>query len=308
MQKFYSHGKLLLTAEYAVLDGAKALAVPTKFGQFLEIKKTDKDQLSWESIDETGKTWYKNDFRYNTSEFHPVSPQQQAIQTTARLTEILNAAAKLKPGFFSSKNGFKLSTTLEFNRKWGLGSSSTLIYNLASWLKINPYALLAKTFGGSGYDIAAAGQDSAFTYQLTKHNPISLQAGFNPSFKDRLFFVYLNKKQNSREAISHYRNQPGKDLETLIEKISGITESIISCDSFEEFCLLLDIHETLISKTIKIPSIKKQFFPDFSGSVKSLGGWGGDFILATGGERARDYFKTKGFNTIFSYKEMILNN
>ena len=32
MQTFYSHGKLLLTAEYVVLDGAKALAVPTIFG------------------------------------------------------------------------------------------------------------------------------------------------------------------------------------------------------------------------------------------------------------------------------------
>jgi len=34
---FYSHGKLLLTAEYVILDGAKALALPTKFGQEMEI-------------------------------------------------------------------------------------------------------------------------------------------------------------------------------------------------------------------------------------------------------------------------------
>ena len=31
--EFYSHGKLLLTAEYAVLEGVKALAIPTKRGQ-----------------------------------------------------------------------------------------------------------------------------------------------------------------------------------------------------------------------------------------------------------------------------------
>ena len=30
MEKFYSHGKLLITGEYAVLDGAKAIALPTK--------------------------------------------------------------------------------------------------------------------------------------------------------------------------------------------------------------------------------------------------------------------------------------
>ncbi len=232
--------------------------------------------------------------------------RQKKQTSKLRLNEILNAAVKLKPGFFNSAKGYKLKTRLEFNRKWGLGSSSTLIYNLANWLDINPYTLLSETFGGSGYDIAAAGQDSAFTYQITQNKPVILQANFNPEFKDRLFFVYLNKKQNSREAISHYRNQAGKDLDNLVEKISGLTESIISCNDFNEFCLLLDIHETLISKTIKISPIKKQFFKDYSGSIKSLGGWGGDFILATGGEDARDYFRKKGYKTILSYNEMIL--
>ena len=32
---FYSNGKLLITGEYVVLDGAKALALPTKYGQNL---------------------------------------------------------------------------------------------------------------------------------------------------------------------------------------------------------------------------------------------------------------------------------
>ena len=41
MQKFYSHGKLLITSEYAVLDGAKALAVPTKLGQSLKVKSIE---------------------------------------------------------------------------------------------------------------------------------------------------------------------------------------------------------------------------------------------------------------------------
>ena len=34
---FYSPGKLLLTGEYVVLDGAKSLAIPTIFGQSLNI-------------------------------------------------------------------------------------------------------------------------------------------------------------------------------------------------------------------------------------------------------------------------------
>ena len=39
---YYSNGKLLLTGEYVVLDGAEALAVPTRFGQNLTVKQVKK--------------------------------------------------------------------------------------------------------------------------------------------------------------------------------------------------------------------------------------------------------------------------
>ena len=41
-QTFYSNGKLLLTGEYLVLNGAVALAIPTKFGQTLTIPASEK--------------------------------------------------------------------------------------------------------------------------------------------------------------------------------------------------------------------------------------------------------------------------
>ena len=40
-QTFYSNGKLLLTGEYLVIDGAKALAIPTQKGQSLSVKETE---------------------------------------------------------------------------------------------------------------------------------------------------------------------------------------------------------------------------------------------------------------------------
>ena len=43
--KFYAKGKLLLTAEYAVLGGAKALGLPTKLGQSLDVTKTTKAKI-----------------------------------------------------------------------------------------------------------------------------------------------------------------------------------------------------------------------------------------------------------------------
>jgi mevalonate kinase len=67
--------------------------------------------------------------------------------------------------------------------------------------------LLAKTFGGSGYDIACATAKSAITYQLTTHcSRLTNAIDFNPTFKGYLYFVHLGKKQNSREGIQHYRN------------------------------------------------------------------------------------------------------
>jgi mevalonate kinase len=48
---FYSNGKLLITGEYLVLDGAKALALPTKFGQNLTVEEGANQEISWTSHD-----------------------------------------------------------------------------------------------------------------------------------------------------------------------------------------------------------------------------------------------------------------
>ena len=37
--------------------------------------------------------------------------------------------------------------------------------------------------------------------------------------------------------------------------------------------------------------------------IKSLGAWGGDFVLAT--RKNKNYFIEKGFDTILSYSEII---
>ena len=48
----------------------------------------------------------------------------------------------------------------------------------------------------------------------------------------------------------------------------------------------------------------EKFFKDYSGEIKSLGAWGGDFILAAGPSSSIEYFQNKGFKTILSYNEM----
>ena len=306
MQEFRSNGKILLTGEYAVLDGAKSLALPTRIGQSLEVSENEKNLISWKSLDENGKTWFESVFRIENSEFIPISEYKDSEhkETGKRLSQILAKAFEAKTIAFTEK-GYSITTRQDFNRKWGLGTSSTLINNIAQWLEIDAYKLLKGTFGGSGYDIASAQSDFPITYQITGNGPAVFTADFNPSFKDELFFVYLNQKQNSREAIAHYRNQPENNIQGLVEKISGITEQIIRTESLEEFRMLLKAHEALISKAINLPRIKTELFPDFPGFIKSLGGWGGDFILAIGGSPEKEYFRNKGYETILEYSELI---
>ena len=57
-KRFYSNGKLLLTGEYAVLDGALSFALPTKYGQTLTISEVDSPYLYWTSLDEKGEKWF----------------------------------------------------------------------------------------------------------------------------------------------------------------------------------------------------------------------------------------------------------
>ncbi len=303
--KFYSHGKLLITGEYVVLDGALALAVPTRFGQSLEIEPHHENKIHWTALDHQGKEWFKTSLILNGGELKFAEENINPSEQENRLLQVLTEANSLNPGILNSTIGFNVKTKLDFPQNWGLGSSSTLINNVAQWFGVDPYELLKNTFGGSGYDIAAAQNEQPVTFQLTKEKPSVLISNFEPDFKDQLFFVHLNKKQNSRASIAHYKAQSLEMVNDTVSRISALTESFIGCTTIEEFKLLIEIHETLISKLINTPKVKTGLFPDFPGAIKSLGGWGGDFILATGREEEMDYFRKKGYATIVSYDEML---
>ena len=119
MQTFYSHGKLLLSAEYAVLDGALALALPTKFGQSLTVKSTPKNTILWKSISCEGSIWFEAEFILDTA----LKISSENTSTIAvRLVQILNALQQLNPSLFEAQNGYELTSTLEFPENWGLGS------------------------------------------------------------------------------------------------------------------------------------------------------------------------------------------
>lgn len=309
MNKYYSNGKLLLTGEYVVLDGATSLAVPTKFGQDLVVEPIQEPELIWGSITNTGKCWFEAVFdlpklRLKNATFSSEA-EGSAEFIAETLHKILSEARKLNPDFLQSNSGFIVKTNLSFPRNWGLGSSSTLINNIASWAKVDAYKLLWNAFSGSGYDIACAQNDSPVLYQLENNKPIVKQVEFNPIYKDELFFVHLNKKQNSREGIAQYKKNSQNIQQEIIE-ISNLSNEFVKATSAKNLENMIEEHENIISSIIKLNPVKKELFPDYFGSVKSLGAWGGDFVLVTGNEDTPNYFKQKGFKTILSYSEMIL--
>lgn len=316
IQHFNSNGKLLLTAEFLVIDGAQALAVPCQYGQSMEVETIEEPEILLESYTDEGKIWYDGVFAISKEEgikniygmvYGSTADKEGERMVTERLEQIFNALRRMKPKFFQNR-GFIIKNRLDFPRQWGLGTSSTLLSNLAEWADINPYYLSRETFGGSAYDIACATSSQPLLYQRTgDQNPLVALADFDPPFKDQLFFVHLNRKQDTREVVKRYKEQPSREKTHWIEQASAYTQSFLNCATLDEFEHLMKAHESLLSKVLDLPSVKIARFYDFKGAVKSLGAWGGDFIMATGGKEAQQYFEKKGYATIIPYTDMVLN-
>ncbi len=316
---FRANGKLLLTAEYAVLDGALALALPTQKGQTLHIQhNSDPNDANfyWASNDEKGNCWLKT--AINPQNFEVIGDLSPEIST---LQQILSMAIALNARFGLAMQGKTALSALEFPRDWGLGSSSTLISLVAQWANIDPYALAAQTFGGSGYDIACATTRQPLLYQLINNDNNAKEStlandkmispcNYMPPFAEQLYFVHLGRKQNSRQGIRHYQQLPQDLRLQTAAQITQITQAILQCTNLSDFERLLRQHETLIAQCLQLPTAQSLYFADYAGVVKSLGAWGGDFVLATApiaytATQVFSYFQAKGFATIVPYKAMV---
>ena len=295
MKSFHSNGKLLISGEYLVLDGALSLALPCKYGQSLIFNEESNGTLEWISKDVNDKIWFTAYFEAKTLQVLKTS-NYNTVKWIKKILEYCNKnSLKIK-----DLEG-KIECKLEFPNNWGLGSSSTLLNNLASLYEINPYELHFSTTNGSGYDIACAGSNSALTYQVLKNIPDVKKINFSPDFKDEILFIFLKKKQKSNLEVKRFKEL--KKDPSLINKISSITNEIINSKTIEEFEYHLDEHEAITGQYIQSETVKSKYFSDYKVSIKSLGAWGGDFVLAT--RKNKNYFIEKGFDTILSYSEII---
>lgn len=304
---FTSSGKLLITGEYLVLDGAKALALATRFGQSMEINSVASEipQLIWKSIDENRNTWFEA--AYALPNLHLISSSEKSV--AENLFPLLQKCFSENPSLYIYGKTIEITTRLEFNRAWGLGSSSTLIANLSKWSGVNAFELLQSISKGSGYDVAVGLENDSLIYRRENNQAVYEKTNFNPAFKHNIYFVYLGNKQKSELEISKYKSS-ASDYSKEIQRVSEITNELIKCNEVSHFENLLEEHETILSSILKTPTIKAQLFNDYtSGVIKSLGAWGGDFILVTAKkENDLNYFKHKGYTTIVTFEEMILGH
>jgi len=282
-----------------VLKGAYALAIPTSLGQELIVSSSDNKILTW-------ITKHKDRIIFNARfDLKGLVLDTDNLEMSAILSKILtNILHILNRGEFSPS---AYESILEFPFEWGLGSSSTLINNLSNYFKIDPFLLLKRTFGGSGYDVACAGSKEPIIYSLKREKPYWRQVNFNPVFSDQLFFVYLNKKMDSRKALKLFREKENLLKKDRLERINEITLKLSETVDIVEFGDLILEHESIISEFLGLNTIKQELFSDYQKPIKSLGAWGGDFVLVIGENEEMDYFRSRGYETIIPFREMVLN-
>ena len=219
------------------------------------------------------------------------------------IVNVLRNIQNLSSSHLQDKKSYFIKTNLEFPANFGWGSSSTLMADLAKWAEIDAFELNEISLGGSGYDIAVAMEGTPVLYQLNWKNREIKQVDFNPEFKDELIFVHLNQKQDSREGIKLYKSKP-KSKE-IVGEFSDLTERILNCKNIDEFSDLMEIHEKKVSAFLGLTKVKQQYFPDCPVFVKSLGAWGGDFVMTRKFQGYENFFHGHGFHTFFDWNEII---
>ncbi len=304
--RYRSHGKLLLTGEYLVLHGAKALAMPVRFSQWTDVSKLTGEILpviKWKASN-SGQDWFEAIFDKYSMKVIETNDSEKA----AKLQIILLAAKNLNPEFLGACHSYQVVTDTDFPVEWGLGTSSTLIANIASWAGVNLFDLFFSVSKGSGYDVACAISDTPILYRFNIPKPFIQRIEFFPQFHNNLYFIYSGKKQDTTSASEEFLSKHHPDKK-ITARIDAITDKIINAADLNGFEAAMREHEILVSDLLSIPPVKQELFPDFDGEIKSIGAWGGDFIMATWREsyaELMNYFYAKGLHTIIPFNEMIL--
>lgn len=276
-----------------MLCGTKSLSVPLNVGQKLTVESKSSGNITWKSFSPKG-CWFEVEMSEDLTILHSTDEKVAEM-----LQKLFREIKSLNPNL-NILGDFKI--TADFNLEWGFGSSSTLISCLSQWSETDGQELLKRSFGGSGYDVACGIAKNPIVYVV---NESVENVKLNPNVTDKILFVYLGAKQNSRKEIGRFDKDNVSD--SAIQTMNKIVDDSVKCDSIECFEKLMDSSEDLLSELMNRPKIKDAFFGDYPFSIKSMGAWGGDFFLATYRDEAtaKKYFSELGYETMFQYNEIV---
>jgi mevalonate kinase len=303
MNTLRAHGKLLVSAEYMVLHGSSALALPLKRGQILQpVRTEDPGRFSWKA-GYGNRTWFRGDFHPDTLEILESTHRGKA----AYLQRLLKACLDLNPSFATQLIRWDVETRLEFSPRWGFGSSSTLTSLLARWAGIDPMDLHFRISSGSGYDVACATAKGPILYTLGANGPQYTPVNFHPPFASQLHFIWLGSKKSTAGHLAALAGQLQPALED-IHYFSTLTRAMLAAGSLRDFRELMEEHELRLAELTGQERVAESRFPGLRGSVKSLGAWGGDFVMIAteqDPETLYNYLDKLGLDTRFRFKDLV---
>lgn len=295
-------GKLLISGEYMVMHGSQALALPLNPGQTLQrIKSGDRRSFSWHAF-WNDKPWFHADFDPFTLDILETTDRAKA----GYLQRLLRACVDLDPQFQKELSLWDVKTRLDFSPAWGLGSSSSLTVLMAQWAEIHPLDLHFRISEGSGCDVACAMTGKPVVYSLREDGPQVRPVSFHPAFADQIYFVWLGSKQPTASHLAELDGRFHPGFEDIL-RFSGFTRGMLEAVELRDFRMLMEEHEARLSELTGWERVSTRF-PGLQGSVKSLGAWGGDFVMIASEQNQAalfHYLDGLGLKTRFGYKDLV---
>lgn len=292
--RFQAPGKLLLSGEYAVLDGAQAISCPSHKGQFLEVQEKAKSStLEWHALTEDDHCWLQLS----------LSSEGEILQSNDSAKAELIRDLLLDAFDGEIPVGLRVETKLNFKREWGLGSSSTLIALVAKWAQKDAMDLFFKHLKGSGYDVATALEKKPISYQIIADKKANWAQVSLPKVLEKSYFLYLGEKQISSTEVVRYVNLERKP--DLIKSISQLSAALLSISSEKELIDWMAKHEQITGQLIQQEGHREKRFPQLKGGFKSLGAWGGDFVWIMSLSGDLEYLNELGYHEVFPFHQIL---
>ncbi len=284
------------------MEGATGLAVPVIWGQGMKVTESQGAGINWTTKDHKGDKWFECKLNLIDLAIEKTNDEEKA----QFIQSLIKSAAQLNSDFLSKWKKHKVTCDLEFDPSWGLGTSSTLIANLAVWAELSPFELFFDTQEGSGYDVAAAMAEEPLLYQKNDDELSFETFEWNKDLMDAIYVFYQGQKQSSLEEVRAWKsNRTWKKKD--VKQVSDISESLADCENEADAIMLLGDQVKLMERILDRTAYDGRF-SDFEGVIKPLGAWGGDFGLALHQEEeyTQKYLAEKGIETVFRLGDIVV--